>query len=85
MHHQSRKGRANARPLQDSETIASTDDDGILESLVDTFQRATRQPGLRWPVSAFPNENRHRGGLENDHISDRPGIHMLTFKLCLRR
>src|ERR1700694_3035987 len=35
-HHRSRKGRANARPLQDSETIASTDDD-ILESLIDTF------------------------------------------------
>jgi hypothetical protein len=34
--HQSRKGRANARPLQDSETIASTDDE-ILESLIDTF------------------------------------------------
>jgi hypothetical protein len=31
------KGRANARPLQDSETIARTDDDEILESLVDTF------------------------------------------------
>jgi hypothetical protein len=36
-HHRSRKGRANARPLQDSETIASTDDDQILESLIDTF------------------------------------------------
>jgi len=36
-HHRSRKGRANARPLQDSETIASTDDDEILESLIDTF------------------------------------------------
>jgi hypothetical protein len=36
--HQSRKGRANARPLQDSETIASTDDDDeILKSLIDTF------------------------------------------------
>jgi hypothetical protein len=35
-HHRSRKGRANARPLQDSETIASTDDE-ILESLIDTF------------------------------------------------
>jgi hypothetical protein len=36
-HHRSRKGRANARPLQDSETIAGTDDDEILESLIDTF------------------------------------------------
>jgi len=36
-HHRSRKGRANAWPLQDSETIASTDDDEILESLIDTF------------------------------------------------
>jgi hypothetical protein len=36
-HHRSRKGRANARPLQDSEAIASTDDDEILESLIDTF------------------------------------------------
>jgi hypothetical protein len=35
-HHRSRKGRANARPLQDSETIASTDDE-ILEGLIDTF------------------------------------------------
>jgi hypothetical protein len=34
--HQSRKGRANARPLQSSETTASTDDE-ILESLIDTF------------------------------------------------
>jgi hypothetical protein len=34
--HRSRKGRANARPLQDSETIASTDNE-ILESLIDTF------------------------------------------------
>jgi hypothetical protein len=38
LHHRSRKGRANARPLQDSETIASTDDDDeILKSLIDTF------------------------------------------------
>jgi hypothetical protein len=37
-HHRSRKGRANARPLQDRETIASTGDDEILESLIDTFQ-----------------------------------------------
>jgi hypothetical protein len=37
-HHRTRKGRANAPPLQDSETIASTDDDDeILESLIDTF------------------------------------------------
>jgi hypothetical protein len=36
-HHRSREGRANARPLQDSETIAGTDDDEILESLIDTF------------------------------------------------
>jgi hypothetical protein len=36
-HHRSRKGRANARPLQESETIAGTDDDEILESLIDTF------------------------------------------------
>jgi hypothetical protein len=35
-HHRSRKGRAT-RPLQDGETIASTDDDEILESLIDTF------------------------------------------------
>jgi hypothetical protein len=35
-HHRSRKGRVNARPLQDSETIASTDDE-ILGSLLDTF------------------------------------------------
>jgi hypothetical protein len=35
-HHRSRKGRANARPLQDSETTASTDNE-ILESLIDTF------------------------------------------------
>jgi hypothetical protein len=35
-HHRSRKGRANARPLQDSDTVASTDDK-ILESLIDTF------------------------------------------------
>jgi hypothetical protein len=35
-HHRSRKGRANARPLQDSETNASTDDE-ILQSLIDTF------------------------------------------------
>jgi hypothetical protein len=34
-HHRSRKGRANARPLQDRETIARTDDDEILESLID--------------------------------------------------
>jgi hypothetical protein len=37
-HHRSRKGRANARPLQASEAITSTDDDDdILESLIDTF------------------------------------------------
>jgi hypothetical protein len=36
-YHRSRKGWANAQPLQDSETIASTDDDEILESLIDTF------------------------------------------------
>jgi hypothetical protein len=34
--HRNREGRADARPLQDSETIASTDDE-ILESLIDTF------------------------------------------------
>jgi len=36
-HHRSRKGRINARPLQDGETIASTDHDEILVSLIDTF------------------------------------------------
>jgi hypothetical protein len=36
-HHRSRKGRANARPLQDSETTASTGDDEMFESLIDTF------------------------------------------------
>jgi hypothetical protein len=36
-HHRSRKGRPNARPLQGSETIASADDDEILESLIDSF------------------------------------------------
>jgi hypothetical protein len=36
-HHRSRKGRANARPLQDREMIASTENDEILESLIDTF------------------------------------------------
>jgi hypothetical protein len=35
-HRRSRKDRANTRPLQDSETIAGTDDE-ILESLIDTF------------------------------------------------
>src|SRR6202035_5555819 len=73
-HHRSRKGRANARPLQDSETIASTDDDEILESLIDTFPASDPPAGLRRPVSVFPNENRHRGGLENQHTSDRLSI-----------
>jgi hypothetical protein len=41
-HHRSRKGRANARPLRDSETIASTDDE-ILESLIDTFPASDPQ------------------------------------------
>jgi hypothetical protein len=36
-HHRSRKGRANARPLEDREMIASTENDEILESLIDTF------------------------------------------------
>ena len=33
-------------------------------------------------MSAFPNEKRHRGGLENQHISDRPS-YALAFKLHL--
>jgi hypothetical protein len=35
--HRKREGRAFARPSQNNETTASTDDDEILESLIDTF------------------------------------------------
>jgi hypothetical protein len=66
-HHRSRKGRANARPLQDSETIASTDDD-ILESLIDTFPAsdppawvATARVGIpkRKPISRRARKPTH--------------------------
>jgi hypothetical protein len=53
--------------LQDSETIASTDDDEILESLVDTFP-ASDPPA--WVALARVGIPRHRGGLENQHRAD---------------
>jgi hypothetical protein len=49
------KRPANARPLQDSETIASTDDDEILESLIAllgsieaAFSRETHPASVCW-------------------------------------
>jgi hypothetical protein len=53
-HHRSRKGRANARPLQDSETIASTDDE-ILESLIDTFPASDPPAWLALARVGIPN------------------------------
>jgi hypothetical protein len=36
-HHRKRKDRANARPLKKSETVENTDEDKIVESLIETF------------------------------------------------
>jgi hypothetical protein len=84
-HHRTRKGRANARPLQDSETIASTDDDEILESLIDTFPASDPPAWVALARVGIPKRKPTSRRARNDHISDRPGIHMLTFKMCLRR
>jgi hypothetical protein len=35
--HENRKGRAFGRPLQKNETVASADEDEIVESLIETF------------------------------------------------
>jgi hypothetical protein len=70
--------------LQDSETIA-TDDDEILESLVDTFPASDPPAWVALARVGIPKRKPTSRRARNDHISDRPGIHMLTFKLCLRR
>jgi hypothetical protein len=36
-HHRKKRGRANARPLRKIETDEITDDDEIVESLIETF------------------------------------------------
>jgi hypothetical protein len=60
--------------LQDSETIASTDGDEILEGQIDTFPASDPPAWVALARAAFRNENRHRGVFENHHISDRNSI-----------
>jgi hypothetical protein len=68
-HYRRRKGRANARPLEDSETIASTDDE-ILESLIDTFPASDPPAWVAVACVGAPNESRHRGVREDQYTSD---------------
>jgi hypothetical protein len=67
--HQSRKGRAPARPLQ-IETV-----DEIDESLIETFPASDPPAWVALPVSAFPSDARRSPAAPEKHdIPDRYNI-----------